>query len=219
VIDGPPVGPDGVPEAVVPEVPRAVSLAPFVLADGSRPPRDETEVRLARSVVGLHVSFRCRDRDIWGTHRGRDEPLWEEEAVEVFLSPGPDDPARYFEFEFNPFGAIFDAMVENPRGDRTGMRVDASWNCEGIERRARIEPALPGWCVDVTIPWRGVCDSEPPTVWRANFFRIERSRGRPAEFSAWSCPRTDPPDFHRPRRFGRLRLDGATGGRGCSTRT
>lgn len=219
MIEGPPAGPERVPEAVVPEVPRAVPLAPFVLADGSRPPRDGTEVRLSWSEAGLHVSFRCRDRDVWGTHRGRDEPLWEEEAVEIFLAPGSEDPVRYFEFEFNPFGAIFDAMVENPHGDRTGMRVDAGWNCERIEARARLEPGLPGWSVDVTIPWKGLSIVEPPDVWRANFFRIERPRGGAHEFSAWSCPRTDPPDFHRPRRFGRLRLDRVTGGRACSTRT
>lgn len=219
MIDAPPESPDRVPEAVVPEAPRTIALAPFVRADGSGPARDGSEVRLSRSRVGLHVSFRCLDRDVWGTHRGRDEPLWEEEAVEIFLAPGPEDPVRYFEFEFNPFGAIFDAMVENPRGDRTEMRVDADWNCEGIEATARLEPDLPGWSVDATIPWRGLGAARPPAVWRANFFRIERPRGEPHEFSAWSCPRTDPPDFHRPLRFGRLCLDGIRGGRACSTRT
>ncbi len=213
MIEAPPAGPDGVPEAVVPDVPHSVSLVPFVLADGSGPPREGTEVQLSRCPMGLHVFFRCRDRDVWGNYRGRDEPLWEEEAVEIFLAPGLEDPAQYFEFEFNPFGAIFDAIVENPYGDRTGMRVDARWNCEGIEARARLEPALPGWSVDVTIPWKGLSLDEPPDAWRANFFRIERPRGETHEFSAWSSPRTDPPDFHRPRRFGRLRLDRVTGGR------
>ncbi len=219
MIGGPPAGTDPVPEAFVPDAPRGVALAPFVLVDGSGAPRDGTAVELSKSGVGLHVTFRCRDRDIWGTHRGRDERLWEQEAVEIFLAPGRDDPERYFEFQFNPFGAIFDAMVENPRGDRIGMHVDAGWNCEGLEARARLEPTLPGWRVDVTIPWRGLFLLEAPEACRANFFRIERPRGETHEFSAWSCPRTDPPDFHRPRRFGRLHLDRVSRGRRCSTRT
>jgi hypothetical protein len=50
--------------------------------------------------------------------------------------------------------------------------------------------------------------SPPPRRWRANFYRIERPRGGRPELSCWSPTFTDPPDFHRPERFGVLELDG-----------
>ena len=213
-----------IPEAVVPHISetpfdrddfddsRAVELPPFLLANGRGTPRWSTRVRLAWSEVGFHVGFTCEDDDVWGTYRGRDEPLWGEEAVEIFLAPGPDLPTRYHEFEFNPFGAVFDAMVENPRGDRVDMRVRAEWNCAGLLSFARVDTDRRRWHVNAFIPWRGILDGPfRPATWRANFFRIERPRGASHEFSAWSCPFTDPPDFHRPARFGLLRLAPALG--------
>lgn len=211
-------GNPGVPEVVVPRVPGEIVLAPFLLTNGRGEARWSTRVRIAWSDVGLHVGFTCEDGDIWGGYRGRDEPLWEEEAVEVFLSPGPESPVRYLEFEFNPFGAVFDAMVDNPRGDRSAMHVRPEWNCEGLRSVARIDTERRQWHVDALLPWTGIhAGPVPPAVWRANFFRIERPRNAPGEFSAWSCPLTDPPDFHRPERFGLLRLAPAPRGETCST--
>jgi hypothetical protein len=212
-------GNPGVPEAVVPHLSRSsISLTPFVLAHGRSDPRWQTRVRLAWSDAGLHVDFLCEDDDVWGSYRERDEPLWEEEAVEVFLAPGPDPPVRYFEFQFNPFGAVFDARVDNPHGDRASMRVRSDWDCRGLRSHARVEAGERRWHVRALLPWNGLgVDSGPPLDWRANFFRIERPREAPHEFSAWSPPLTDPPDFHRPARFGRLRLAPGTKGEACPT--
>ena len=47
-----------------------------------------------------------------------------------------DPPRVYYEFEVNPLGALFDARVDIPRADaRATMRVDATWNCPGLEAR------------------------------------------------------------------------------------
>lgn len=207
--DGP--APTRPSEVVVPRFPSSVELPPFVLANGSGAPRFGTSVRLSWDDSGLRVRFRCDDEDVWGEYRGRDEPLWEQEAVEVFLAPGKATPTRYFELECNPFGAVFDAIVENPAGDRTGMRVDPGWDCEGLEHECRIGGECVGWSVDLRIPWKALVSGKPPPVWRANFFRIERPRNGPHEWSAWSSPQTDPPDFHRPGRFGFLRFGPAPG--------
>ena len=42
----------------------------------------------------------------------------------------------------------------------------------------------------------------PGTVWRVNFYRIER--GDETEFTAWSPTYRDPADFHVPDCFGEL---------------
>jgi hypothetical protein len=164
-------------------------------------------VRVAHDAHALFLRFDCDDRDIWATHARRDAPLWDEEVVEVFVAPGEDDPTEYAEIEVNPLAAVFDARVVNPLGLRESMRVDASWNAAGLV--ATVERPSPGaWRAELVIPW-GDLDPRPlQRVWRANFFRIERPRDGDPEFSCWSPTFADPPDFHKPSRFGRLVLDG-----------
>jgi hypothetical protein len=174
--------------------------------DGSEP-LQATFVRAAYDADALLLRFDCDDRDIWATHSRRDAPLWEEEVVELFIAPGEDDPSDYLEIEVNPLGTIFDARVTNPHGRRDSMRVDAAWNAVGLV--AAVSRRSPGtWTAHLEIPWNDLCDGVPPRVWRANFFRIERPRDAEHEFSCWSPTLADPPDFHKPRSFGRLVLDG-----------
>ena len=182
---------------------------PLVLADGSGLPRHPTAVRMTHENSVLHVRFDCDDPDPWSTFERRDDPLWEQEAVEVFLGCGPGTPVRYVEFEVSPNGVLFDAVVDNPGGDRATMRVDPRWDCPDLEFRAGHRPD--GWWAELAIPLTPVLtalgNSELPEVWRANLYRIDRPRdGGTDEFSAWSPTGIHPPDFHVPSRFGVVRL-------------
>jgi hypothetical protein len=182
-------------------------LPPFLLTDGSGPAVQQTAVRLAWDYGALHVRFECADRDAWGTFTRRDDPIYQEEAVEVFLAPGTADPARYFEFEVSPRGTLFDAIVWNPDSDRATMRVDPSWDCPGLRWEAGAGVASQDWWATLAIPWDSLAsETPPPEIWRANFYRIERPQDGAAEFSAWSPTLTAPADFHKPARFGRLSL-------------
>jgi Carbohydrate-binding family 9 len=180
---------------------RLVSLEPLALrnsADGS-PPRLGTTIRVGARGGALLVRFDGRDRGVVATLTGRDDPLWKEDVFEVFLSP-TDPPAVYYEFEVNPLGALFDARIESPDGRRETMRVDVSWNCPGLSARVRRREGL--WSAVLKIPLAPMAAGVQ--AWRANFFRIDR--GEPDEYSAWSPTGADPPDFHRPDRFGFLEL-------------
>lgn len=184
-------------------------LSPFLLADGSGPAAQQTAVRLVWDAAALHVRFDCADRDAWGTFSRRDDPLYQEEAVEVFLAPGSGDPARYFEFEVSPRGTLFDAVIWNPDGDRATMRADPTWDCPGLRSEAGAGAASQDWWATLEIPWLALTEepaAPPPQTWRANFYRIERPRDGVAEFSAWSPTFTSPADFHKPARFGILEI-------------
>lgn len=199
----------GIPEFRVPHGPRAGwesidPLPPFRRVDGSAV-EQATVLRVWQDGEALHARFDCVDSDVWATHTERNAPLWEEEVVELFLAPGAADPIHYAEIEVNPLGAVFDALVHSPHGDRRGMTVDRAWDCHGLVAGA--EPSAGGWRAWLSIPWDALASLGPRAdVWRANFYRIERPRGGRAEFSCWSPTHTDPPDFHRPARFGRLLL-------------
>lgn len=187
------------------------AASPLLLSDGSGTPTQETEVRACWDDECLYVSFACKDTDIWGRFEKRDDPLYEEEVVEVFLCP-TGDLRHYFEFELSPNNVLFDARVFNPEGDRRTMLVDREWNAAGIRTAVRVSGRINdrasrdiGWIAELAIPFRDLGLAGPPapgTVWRANFYRIER--GEVTEFTAWSPTFRDPPDFHVPERFGEL---------------
>jgi hypothetical protein len=186
------------------------ALAAFTLADGRGPALQQTRARLCCGAAALYVRFDCEDRDAWGTYSRRDDPIYEEEAVEVFLAPGGEDPVRYFEFEVSPRGVLFDAVVDNPTSRRGDMTADASWDCAGLRWSAGAGAVREDWWAVLSIPWSGLLPGgDPPRLWRANFYRIERPRDGEPEFSCWSPTLTSPADFHRPARFGVLELAGA----------
>jgi Carbohydrate-binding family 9 len=151
------------------------------------------------------VRFDGKDDAIVATLTQRDDPLWTEDVFEVFLTPH-DPPSVYYELEINPLGALFDARVESPDLERATMRADPSWNLRGLSGRSQVRPGR--WSATLSIPMEPLLDGRPPaTVWRANFFRVDRGDGgRRDEFSAWSPTGKNPADFHVPARFGILDL-------------
>ncbi len=169
-----------------------------------------TALRACHDGERLYVAFECADRDVWGSYRGRNEPIYQEEVVEAFLAPG-DDPRRYFELESSPRDAYFEARVESPDGHRLSMRVDREWVCAGWERAVSVRGTLDlrddvdeSWSVEWAIPFAALGAKAPHAGerWRANFYRIDQANG--GEYSAWSPTLADPPDFHVPARFGIL---------------
>lgn len=201
------------PRHLVPRAPSPWSwdevpaLPPFQLADGGGPAVQRTRVRLCWDDAVLRVRFDCEDRDAWGTYGLRDDPLYEEEAVEVFLAPGGEDPVHYIEIEVSPLGTLFDARIHNPTGLRTDMTGDRSWDCPRLRWAAGPGSERQDWWAELAIPWSGIAPpGDPPRIWRANFYRIERPRDGEPEFSAWSPTLTSPADFHKPARFGVLEL-------------
>lgn len=186
----------------------APSPVPFVLVrsiDGA-PPVQKTTGTLRWDAFALELRAECADTEIRATRTGRDEPLWEEEVVELFVASGTRDPKSYFEFQVNPLGALFDARVANPDGRRATMVVDPTWDCDGVVHAARVERRAAVWTARLRIPWRSLDLDGPPSALRLNVYRIDRPVGGEAEFSAWFPTRVDPPDFHVPAAFGTIRL-------------
>jgi hypothetical protein len=185
--------------------------SPLLLANGEGAPTQSTEVRACWDAEYLYVSFACKDSDIWATLENRDDPIYDEEVVEVFLCP-TGNLQHYYEFEVSPANVLFDAKVFSPKGDRATMLVDKEWNASRIQTGVRVSGTLNdrtahdlGWIVEIGIAFSDLGLSGPPepgTIWRANFYRIER--GAVTEFSAWSPTFQEPAEFHLPACFGEL---------------
>ena len=199
----------------------AAVIYSFIQNDGTKEETERTELRLFYDADYLYLGWICTDSDIQGTMTQRDSNLWEEEVVECFLAP--QEPTRYFELEWNPLGTIFDAMITNYLGkDGLSSRIegDRSWdarnmksivvvegtrnNHESKDKEWRVEIALPFSDLNVAAPKSGDC-------WRGNFYRYNRTFGKPLELVAWSPTLT--PSFHEPNRFGYIEF----GERGSKT--
>jgi uncharacterized protein (DUF362 family) len=126
--------------------------------------------------------------------------LYEEDCVELFLSPDPARRSRYFEVEVGPLGHFFDLAV-----DRATKKSDTAWSSEPqiateVDRdkhRATIEVALRA--ADVTRAL--AAGARLP-------FALYRMEGRsPRRYLAWSPTRTAKPNFHVPAAFGTLLVE------------
>lgn len=171
--------------------------------DGSLP-RLPTSVAIYCDPDRLTFVFCGDDEGVVATHLEHDAPLYQEDVVEVFLSPS--DPTVYFEIEVNPLGTSFDARITSPDGVRATMRTELDWTCGDLFAAVRRTPRTLDVLVRLPFASLGVDSPKPGDVWRGNLFRIDRDRDRGDEFTAWRPTMRVPPDFHVVAAFGALQF-------------
>jgi hypothetical protein len=191
---------------------KATVLQPFYNNDGSGRERELTEVRVWYDDQALYLGWKCRDADIQATLTNRDSHFWDEEVVEFFVTPKALN--RYFELQWSPLNGVFDAIVSNDldkKGVSKGFRDDSSYTAKGMTNAVRIKGTINDssdkdefWQVEVRLPFADLGRVAPKAkeVWRANFYRYNRTKGLPEELLSWSP--TLSPGFHEPNRFGYL---------------
>jgi hypothetical protein len=184
----------------------------LTLHDGSGAPQLETEAKLCWDDKYLYVAFSCVDTDIWGTYTKHDDPIYDQEVVEIFINPS-GDLVNYYEFEVSPRNVTWDGRIHNPDNDPKTAKYDPSWECAGLLTGVRVVGTLDNrsdidqlWSVEMAIPFAAIAQ-RPPTDgerWRGNLYRIDRAQTD--EFSCWSPPQKagEQPAFHIPKRFGHL---------------
>src|SRR5882672_12051865 len=163
----------------------------------------KTEARALYDDNFLYFSFRCPDSNIWATFKRRDEHLWEEEVVEVFLQADPNQ-SSYIELEVNPLGTMLDIYL---LGARKPLHYE-SWNSEKLQWAVQVDGTVNGksgdhgWTCEIALPMEDIVTAphRPPLPgdrWRMNLYRGEQLP-KPAGL-AWSPTLQD--DFHIPKRF------------------
>ncbi len=191
-----------------------VEAVPLVDVVTGSPPLQATTARMLYDDEHLYFAFHAADKDIWSTFRKRDDALYEQEVVEMFVDPYGFGKV-YYEFNVSPHNVVFDAVILNrtvpPDGvrDIVGLR---EWDCRGLRTAVLVDgeldtrrPVSRCWDVEAAVPVRELAPpSWPPRpgdTWRLNLYRIDRGAAGD-EYQAWSP--TGRVDFHVPWRFGRL---------------
>lgn len=177
--------------------------------DGAAP-QFPTTARMLWDDDYLYVSYHCVDEDIWATMTERDDHLWEEEVVEIFLD-ADRNRIGYVEIEVNPLNALLDLFILN-RDNRPAKQL-YDWDSAGIRHAVQVvgdphrrDVKDSHWTVEIAMPWEDFVTAPhlPPEVgdvWLMNLYRIERPHGG-GEASAWSP--TGIPSYHAPDSFGEL---------------
>jgi len=184
----------------------AAGTGPFLLNDGTGFPAASTEAKMLWDDQNLYFAFECEDTDIFATMKLRDEHLWEEEVVEVFIDPDGDQ-ANYIELEVNPLSTFLDLFVLKPVVPipYESYNIAAKWAVKVHGTVNNSEDKDKGWEVEISVPLKEAVTTthlppEESDQWRLNLYRIERKPKE--EYSAWSP--TLASSYHTPARFGEI---------------
>ena len=174
--------------------------------NGSRPAL-KTTARFLYDDQNLYVAFDCEDPDVWGTLMKRDDAIYNQEVVEIFLDANADG-RTYNELEVSPHNVVFDAYFP---ARRQGM--DLSWD-SGMKTAVKVRGTIDnpsdrdeGWSVEMQIPLARLAEvphlpPRPGDRWRFNLYRLEHLDRRQVEGQAFSPLFVG--DFHHLPRFGWL---------------
>lgn len=171
-----------------------------------------TKVMVCHDENNLYLAFRCNDPDIWTTFTKRDEHLWEEEAVEVFIDVD-DVPNNYVEIEVSPANVLFDSYITDP--EHIDVAKTARLNLKGIRTAVQVQGTLnqrgdrdSGWTVEIVLPFEELLTERTreitdQTTFKINFYRLDENNDMPRTAYSWSPTGSS---FHRPSVFGKLKL-------------
>ena len=98
----------------------------------------------------LHVAFESDPSSVPVTKRRRDEDLFNECAVEVFLMAG----GGYYEIEVSPLGTVLDLYF--PDVAEQNWRAMAEYDVPGLRWTVGETDEVGRWTARLAIPWTGV---------------------------------------------------------------
>jgi len=160
-------------------------------------PKFSTKVRCLWDGAYLYVAFECKSPDVWATKTQRDDSLWEEPVVEVFLDILGSGKS-FFEFQVNPLGTIYDSFVPDVSLNAEWCRW-SKWNSKSLKIGVSVDGKLNdrscrdnGWSAEFAISFDDLAaeTSIRPQIgdsWRANFCRYDYSAElQKPELSCWA---------------------------------
>lgn len=189
------------------------STTTFVVTSTGTRSLHRTTANVLWSDSLLYCAFECSDPDIVSSMTKRDDLLFREEVVEMFIAGGPLEDG-YCELEISPRNVIMDLYVL--RADNKGTPAALPYHVFTLNVTSAVvingtlnksDDIDTGWTVEFVVPiadLRQVFMPMPKNgeIWRCNFYRADLKPER--ELSAWSW--TGLPKFHVPEKFGFLQF-------------
>jgi len=165
----------------------------------------ETWAKVLFDGSHVYVGVHCAEPDTSGVvmrAAKRDDAVWSDDSIEVFLRPDPQEP--YCQFAVNPRGILYDARDKR-----------REWN-SSAEVKTSVAKGR-SWTAVLKIPMKEIdAYVGEGQMWTMNIYRSRNSRGGdPSLQYSWSIMSGD--DYHAAREFGLVtgvnvprRADGVT---------
>lgn len=142
----------------------------------------------------LYLRLEAKEEFIREELTGPYQMVCEDSCLEFFFAPMPDDE-RYFNFEFNPKGAMY-------LGFGTGRILHARQIVENYDKLFSLKTfkTEKGWGVEFEIPYSFIRlyfpDFKPEGKSHCNFYKCG-DKTRVMHYLSWSDMTGENPDFHR----------------------
>ncbi len=173
--------------------------------DGSSHPESYAAI-FAVEGEGIHAVLWSFEEDILCSCTKRDDPVYTDSCLEVFLMPVEGDN-RYINFEVNKNG-VYLSEIGTCRADR--VFIKSLTNLEPVIETIEItEGEKPAWGYEITIPEKLISElygtdyGITECTVKGNFYKCAELSKNP-HFGSFFPVHTEKPDFHRPEYFGEI---------------
>lgn len=194
----------------------------FTTAEGGRKVTGETTARLLWDDENLYALVEVADTDVYTEYDGRDEPLWKQDVVELFIDADKSG-AGYVELQVNPKNAQFDAYFPRTRAQPSNKKWSAEMTSAVVVAGTvdNRDDEDTGYTAEIAIPLAAVRGESttmkvniPPKVgdtWKLNVVRVDGESGDDKLSAATWNPITIQ-DFHALDRMLTVTFGDAKGG-------
>lgn len=178
--------------------------------DSQKGIKQKTTVRLLWDRENLYVAYECVDQDITARHENHDDPVYEDDCVEIFIKPNAD-LNLYYGLEMNARGVLYDYFFKFPE------EAKKEFDLEGVQLKTELRGTLnkrqdkdQGWTLELAIPLKNFSELAPSVPikagdeWHVQINRWDGTEDVGRRLSMWTHSGLKDTNPHNPERFGRL---------------
>lgn len=151
----------------------------------------------------LHIQWDSTDEEVIAPYEHCNDPLYNADAVEVFIATPDSYPNHYYELEVSPNSLLFFADITNPTGNCASLS-SVYEDCGTALYGGALTPK--GWKAWLQIRLDLIGRGQALTRFRMNLLRIDVSSNGATRFLTWKPTFAEPPCFHVPSYFEEINL-------------
>lgn len=167
--------------------------------------KEDTQVKACWDQRAMYIRFECKDTYAVSDFQNRNDPLYEQDVVEVFIDE-VGNGKRYVEIVVSPNNIVYEVMIDHDNENNPlEFSIDKDWVTEGLITSVETRDDRRNYMM--IIPFTNFSTNPTDgTEWKINFYRIDEEANGVRHYQAWSPAGVI--NFHVSSLFGTLRFSG-----------